>query len=672
MMKTNLRGKRLVSIGLFVAGTALLGCLVGGVAVWAAETGANGGADTANAGTDTAQSQAQLRAKLKEAGAFPEQKYSIASWLDLRTAMNAARPIADKTDATAGELLTALTSVQTKIDALAERQVLPDLGPRIALSASLFATNRQGPLNNVALMWATADASEAFDIYRAPGKSENFSKIYSGQGASFNDTSLEAGTYSYKLVAHQGTQTLTSNVEVITTMALPGTVQEYSNQTGIGGNLWEPLKVGDTYYRFDGQRDGTTMNFVAKTSADGKNWKDGPVVLDKTSAPDLDDFKLEASNIFYDKSHDQIVWWAHWERSKGYGDGRALVATAKPGERFTVHHIYNPRGIQVRDMSVFTDDDGQGYMVAASNVAGQGANATLTIFKLNADYTDVTGITNKVMEDQYREAPHIIKTGGFYYLFFSQAAGWYPSRAAYMSARSLDGRWSDARDITNNSTFSAQSGGILDYGNGDGFVPVLMANRWVRGDGTSGNSVVPLHCAQGFAFGDYAPTLLLEPTKHLIVPLSSGQLLSQDQPASASIAGNKDHEVGKAFDGNYATSFQSDDKKWPFSVTTDLGAPCQVRNVQISWHIFKGSEAYYKYTIEGSLDGQDWHVLLDRTDDKDTTVSKTYGFSSDMLSDSPTARYVRINVQKAVLHNNPNNWYPPTLYEVKVYGEKVR
>jgi hypothetical protein len=63
--------------------------------------------------------------------------------------------------------------------------------------------------------------------------------------------------------------------------------------------------------------------------------------------------------------------------------------------------------------------------------------------------------------------------------------------------------------------------------------------------------------------------------------------------------------------------------------------------------------------------------LLDRTNEKDTVVSKTYGFSSDLLPASPPARYIRVNVQRAVLHNNPNNWYPPTLYEVKVYGEKA-
>lgn len=623
----------------------------------------------ADATTETA--TAQLREKLKEAGTFAENKYSIVSWMELRTALNAGREIADKADATPAELQAAAAKMQKTIDALEERKIVPDNSPRLALSASLFATESKGPVNNVALMWATADPADSYEIHRASGK-DAFTKIYSGQGASFNDYNLADGTYSYKLVAGRDGKSLTSNVEQITTMAMPDSVTEYSNETGAGGPLWEPLKIGDTYYRFDNQRDDKTVSYNVKTSTDGKNWTDGPVVMDASSHPDLNDFKLEANNIFYDKAHDRIVWWAHWERSKGYNDGRAIVATAKPGERFTVHHIYNPLGIQVRDMSVFVDDEQQGYLIAASNVLGQGANATLYIFKLNDDYTDVTEITNKALENEYREAPHIVKVGGFYYLFFSQAAGWFPSRAGYVSSKSLDGNWSEVRYVGNTSTFSSQSGGITKYGEGEQPAFFQTGYRWIRGEGTSGNVILPIHFANGFALADYAPTLLVDPAQNLILPLQAGTLLSENQPASASIPGIKGHEVDKAFDGDYATSFQSDDKKWPFSVTTDLGALCNVRNVQISWHLHKGSEAFYKYNFEGSTDGKEWRVLLDRTDDKDTLVSKTYGFSSDLLPDAPAARYVRVNVQNAVLHNNPNNWYPPTLYEMKVYGEKAQ
>lgn len=647
-----------MTIVMMAAGTVLSGCLLDSASVRAQ----NGGDETA---------KAALRDKLKEAGTFAEDKYSIVSWAELRTAMNAAREVADKAGTTPSEWQAAQANVQKEIDTLEKRKVLPDLSPRIGLSASPFATNRKGPINNVALLWATSEPSDFFEVRRYTAKSGAPMTIYSGRGVSFNDYDLKVGTYFYRLVAYRNGKTLTSNEAQVTTKALPASIQDYSNQTGTGEPLGEPLKIGNTYYRFPSERDGKALKAMwVETSRDGKNWERGAVVMDRTSHPDLDDYKFESGTMFYDKKRDRIVWWAHWEVSgPTYGHGRAIVATAKPGERFTVHRIYNPLGIQVRDMSVFVDKDNQGYLVAASNVPGQGANATLYIFKLNADYTDVTGMTNKVMENGYREAPHIIKVGGFYYLFFSQAAGWYPSRAGYVSAKALEGRWSDVRYIGNTSTFSAQSGHIMEFGQGEQHVPVMQANRWIRGEGTSGNVMLPLRFAEGFAFADYAPTLLVDRAKNLIIPLHTGALLSQDRPASSSIPGSKNHDVGKAFDGDYSTSFQSEEKKWPFTVTMDLGTVSRVRNVQISWHLHKGSEAYYKYTIEGSLDGKEWRALLDRTDEKDTVVSKTYGFSSDMLPDAPLARHVRVNIQRAVLHNNPNNWYPPTLYEVKIYGE---
>lgn len=546
---------------------------------------------------------------------------------------------------------------------------------QVALSAALFATERLGWANHVALQWAASVPCDSFEVVRTPERGGRGVVVYRGTGTSCNDYGLAPGGYRYQLVAQRaGKPALTARSQRVAPVALSPKTSEYSNQTGFGREaLGEPLRVGKTYYRFPGQRVGKSVRFTVQTSRDGILWHEGPVVLDATSHPDLDDFKFEASTIFYDPRRHKIVWWCHWERSQGYADGRAFVATATPGERFTVHHITNPLGLQVRDMSVFRDDDGQGYLVAASNGAGQGANATLALFKLSPDYTEVTALVGRVMENQYREAPHLLKHEGYYYLFFSQAAGWYPSRAGYLSTRSLAGGWSEPRTLGNTSTFAAQSGGILTVGQGRASLPVLMANRWIRGEGTSPNAVLPLRCVDGFVFADYAPTLLLdlkESTRQPLVPLHEGVLLSQGRPTVASIPGNAGAEVARAFDGDYSTAFQSDQKTWPFFVTCDLGARCGVINVQISWHLHKGSEAYYRYLIEGSDDGVHWRTLLSRTDDSDTRVSKTYGFTSDLLPEAPAARFVRVQVLRAVLHNNPNNWYPPTLYEVKIYGRR--
>ena len=90
----------------------------------------------------------------------------------------------------------------------------------------------------------------------------------------------------------------------------------------------------------------------------------------------------------------------------------------------------------------------------------------------------------------------------------------------------------------------------------------------------------------------------------------------------------------------------------------------------MSRYICKGSEGYYTYTVDGSTDGINWTQLLDHTNKNSESVTKTYGFNSDMLKGR--ARYVRLNVRNATLQNNPdNNWYNPQVYEIRVFGTPV-
>jgi hypothetical protein len=566
----------------------------------------------------------------------------------------------------------AYATLKGKVDLLAKRKPAADSGAQCGLSASVFATDPAGPANHVALLWATSETCDQFDIFRSSDQAGPFKKVASCTGLSYNDYALADGSYFYRVDGYRAGQKLTSNVAGVSTLKLPDGLASFSNQTANESGLpGQPLKVGDTHYSFQTIRDGKALQHVLmKTSKDGQQWTDGVPVMDRESHPDLADFKFESGRIFYDKRNDQIVWWCHYELSgPHYGSGKAMVATAKPGQPFKVHHIYRPMGIEVRDMTIYVDDDQKGYLVAASNVPGQGANATLYIFRLNDTYDDVVEIVAKVVEEGYREAPHIIREGGYYYLLFSQAAGWHPSRGGYVSAQSLSGPWSAPRSIGNSSTFASQSGGIHEFGLRPKFIPVMMGNRWIRGEGTSRNSAMPIHFAQGFAFYDYSPALLYDEARNLLVPLHMGRLLSQGRPAQASTPGKPGNEAAKAFDGDYNTLFQSDKKEWPFTLTTDLGAVCNVKNVQISWYLHKGSEAFYTYKIEGSKDDKQWSTLMDRSNANDSVVSKTFGFTSDVLPDGPTARYVRIEVRRAHLHNNPTNWYPPSVYEVKVFGE---
>ena len=73
------------------------------------------------------------------------------------------------------------------------------------------------------------------------------------------------------------------------------------------------------------------------TSTDGANYSYHKTVLNKSDAWQLGDCKLEALNFRYSPEQNKVILWAHWEKKSGYADGKALVATATPGDKFTVH-----------------------------------------------------------------------------------------------------------------------------------------------------------------------------------------------------------------------------------------------------------------------------------------------------------------------------------------------
>lgn len=550
-----------------------------------------------------------------------------------------------------------------------------DISEQIGLVCNLFGVRGNDKADHAALQWATTLSANSYVLYRSTDAATGFTPIYSGSGTSYEDDDLKTGTqYYYQLSVNTKNGTQYSGVKTLTPCDIPDGLSTYDNQKG-SSLVYETsgTKVGNTYYNYAlrshaGQND---IYLAETTSSDGVHFGSERVVADSSQNSALASCKIESIHIEYAKNANKIVVWAHWEKPSGYSDGKALVITGTPGGTFTVHHVYNPLDIQVRDMALFFDDDADrtGYLIAAANKDGEGANATLYIFRMNKDYSDVTEVANILFKDQYREFPNMIKKNGYYFLFTSQAAGWYPSSGAYSVASDISGKWSELRPIGNTSTFSSQSGWIVNLKDQN---YLMHAYRWLRGSKTSGTTLCPLYFDNSFAFYDYYPSFRYSTKTGDLYPMQEGILLSQDHPASASLGAESPHEPSKAFDGSYQTSFAAiaEAKKWPFDLTVDLEQVCDLANIQISWYICKGSEGYYTYTVEGSTDGTHWTKLLDRTDKSDDSISNTYGFNSDMLTG--TARYVRLHVTNATLQNNPNNnWYTPTVYECKIYGTPV-
>ncbi|MDK8190516.1 AbfB domain-containing protein [Paenibacillus sp. UMB7766-LJ446] len=429
----------------------------------------------------------------------------------------------------------------------------------------------------------------------------------------------------------------------------------------IQANSGNILKVGSTYYWYGEHAVSGKFDSVnVYTSTDLKNWTFSNAILTKDSATELASSKIERPKVIYNASTKQYVLWAHYENGTDYNLGRVAVATSStPNGKFTYEGSFRPLDYESRDMTVFVDTDGTGYLITASRKNG-GANDTMAIFKMNASYTGVESFVGWQFENAYREAPAVVKKGNRYYLFTSQAAGWYPNQGAYATASSMTGTWSALTPYGNPSAFGSQIHDIATITGSNTTSYIYMGDRWNPLNlGEHKHIWLPLtlNDSNGSASMEWYKEWNIDAVTGTVTPPSlvnhaQGKTATAISTASGSSASNVN-------DGNYQTSWAASSNTWPAWWQVDFGAPKTITEIDISWFMYKGSEGYYKYKIEISNDGVNYSTL-------DRTSNTTYGFTTDAVHF--TARYVRINMVNAVLWNNPGNWYTPTLHEVKMLG----
>ncbi|NEU61045.1 family 43 glycosylhydrolase [Paenibacillus sp. ALJ109b] len=429
----------------------------------------------------------------------------------------------------------------------------------------------------------------------------------------------------------------------------------------IQANSGNILKVGSTYYWYGEHAVSGKFDSVnVYTSTDLKNWTFSNAILTKDSATELASSKIERPKVIYNAATRQYVLWAHYENGTDYNLGRVAVATSStPNGKFTYEGSFRPLDYESRDMTVFVDTDGTGYLITASRKNG-GANDTMAIFKMNTSYTGVESFVGWQFENAYREAPAVVKKGNRYYLFTSQAAGWYPNQGAYATASSMTGTWSALTPYGNPSAFGSQIHDIATITGSNSTSYIYMGDRWNPLNlGEHKHIWLPLtlNDSNGTASLEWYNEWNIDAVTGTVMPPSlvnhaQGKTATAISTASGSSASNVN-------DGNYQTSWAASSSTWPAWWQVDFGAPKTITEIDISWFMYKGSEGYYKYKIEISNDGVNYSTL-------DRTSNTTYGFTTDAVHF--TARYVRINMVNAVLWNNPGNWYTPTLHEVKMLG----
>jgi beta-xylosidase len=273
-----------------------------------------------------------------------------------------------------------------------------------------------------------------------------------------------------------------------------GTFTPGSTWTDQSGNVLQMhglgiVKSGSTWYAFGENKSGESsgnaafQSIACYSSTDLAHWTYQRAALAVQSSGDLGPNRVvERPKVLYNASTATYVMYLHIDNSS-YGEAKVGVATSStPCGAYTYRGSSQPLGFQSRDIGLFQDTDGTGYLLTEDRANG------LRIDRLSADYLSVTAAV--AVLPSY-EAPALVKANGRYYLLASHLTGWSTNDNDYTTATSLGGPWSAWRPVApaGTNTFTSQTANIIPV-NG---AFVYAGDRWTTGNlGTSPLIWLPL------------------------------------------------------------------------------------------------------------------------------------------------------------------------------------
>jgi Ricin-type beta-trefoil lectin domain/Glycosyl hydrolases family 43 len=312
--------------------------------------------------------------------------------------------------------------------------------------------------------------------------------------------------------------------------AAPMTLVNRTQPRDTAGNLVQAhgggiLRVGDDYYWF-GESRNADSSFRAVTvyrSRDLATWEFRGNALTSSSAPELASANIERPKVMYNRATGQFVMWMHKETATDYGQARAAVAVSS-----TVDGAYSYRGsfrplnqYMSRDLTVFVDDDGAGYLVSAAN-----ENYDLNVYRLTADYTNVQALVRSWPGD-HREAPALFKRNGVYFMLTSGATGWNPNQQKYSASTSLTGGWSGWQNVGDGTAYGSQTAFVLPVQGSTTTSYLYLGDRWGPGFGGSYADSqyvwLPLRFPTSTTLAmDWSPTITIDTATGVVTGATSG------------------------------------------------------------------------------------------------------------------------------------------------------
>ena len=243
-------------------------------------------------------------------------------------------------------------------------------------------------------------------------------------------------------------------------------------------------------------------------------WRDlstNQVRSDGWAAPSI----LERPKVIYNKATRKWVMWVHSDgpssptSTSTYARAEAGVAVSDSPtgpfrwiDSYRLNRVpsdsvpwcgtgsaFDPAGGMARDMNLFVDDDGSGYIIYSSE-----ENRTMYVSKLDKSYTYLSAEPENAVQGKdfvrtlpcsQREAPAMFKSEGTYYLVTSGATGWDPNPARYATATSILGQWTDRGNPISGdgaaNTYRSQSTNVVPYDAAAGKY-FFMGDRWTPSD----------------------------------------------------------------------------------------------------------------------------------------------------------------------------------------------
>ncbi|HYW44094.1 MAG TPA: family 43 glycosylhydrolase [Bryobacteraceae bacterium] len=245
-----------------------------------------------------------------------------------------------------------------------------------------------------------------------------------------------------------------------------------------GGGI---LKLGDTYYWFGEDRgqglDPAKRYVGCYSSKDLAHWTFRRQVIQLADPENFGPgWVLERPKVFYNAKTKKFVMYMHIDGRTAEGSykiARVGVATSDTVDGdYQYLKSFRPLGHESRDIGQFIDDDGTAYLVFEDRPFG------FRIARLSDDYLSVE--KEMCLIPAHMEGGAIVHYQGLYYAIGSALTGWAANPNKYATAPSLEGPWSEFRDIAppETKTYGSQSTMLLKVVGSKKTTVIFMGDIW--------------------------------------------------------------------------------------------------------------------------------------------------------------------------------------------------